>query len=278
VKAELHILAAAGTTGLTILGGLLTGALHVEFAMLAAELGVVAGPLGDSLGGLAGAVAGMPLAIPMALLGIAATIAASSGGLIAQVLLWLKVHVVDPMLALAQQGAGWVFEQLGQLTSGDPEVAPRIALGLTLAALPLGMAAHALAVAAEHTHPIKTIGYGTMARELVAMTDLQKISDATIGGAIDVAIGQPMRYWLARRIRYRVPDSREALDLLTSRHISEGDARLSGLQREPDCLSHGGGVAGALDARDSPARGRWHPSTRLAAREDPTWRIPRCRR
>jgi hypothetical protein len=211
---------------LNALGGVIGGAVHIGAGIVGAAISAVAKPIGAALTWLGTQVAGIGGAIIGGLLGIAAAIAAGAGDLIVTVLVWLRDHVLEPIIEIAQNIGHWVGDELGGLTNGDPEAVLPLAMGLLAAALPLGVAAHGLAVAAEHTHPLKHVGYTTIARLLVDMTNIQKISDASIGGAFTLALTRPMEYWLSRRIRYKIPDPRDIQWGYTKRDISEGDARL----------------------------------------------------
>lgn len=140
---------------------------------------------------------------------------------------FLKQYVVDPIVAAGQVAVKFVLDGLGGAGTGDPEAAIGLAGALLIGAIPLGLGAHTLAVAAEHSHPIKQVGYGLIARELVDMTNIKKISDATIGAGYGVALGRPMEYWLSRRVRWQIPAPRDLMLSYTKRDIGAGELALA---------------------------------------------------
>jgi hypothetical protein len=140
---------------------------------------------------------------------------------------WIKVHILDPIGKVATDAAHWAFDQMAGVGQGDPEAVMGVAAGLVAAAIPFGIAAHLLGNAAEVAHPLKSMGFTLTARALVDLTNIGKISEATIGVGYALALGHPMEYWLSRRIRWRIPDDRNLLESYTKRDISEGETDLA---------------------------------------------------
>lgn len=152
----------------------------------------------------------------------------------------IKQYVIDPMAALARNASQAVLQIVTGTASGDPESALAIAAALGALAIPFGVNAHLLALAAEHSHPLKQVGYGLFASLLVQLTPLAVLADATIGASVRAAVSRPMEYWVARRIRWRIPGGGEVAGLWKEGSISTADARLY--------LAYAGYSDGKIDA------------------------------
>jgi hypothetical protein len=228
----------AGLSALGTLGNVVAGALGAVGHVWATALGAVGGALANGLQSLGGMfLTGIGTLGDLAFNAFAAWTSflwSAAVGLVSLALpvamaigAFLKQYILDPLVAVGQAGVQWVTDQLSGIASGDPEGAIGLAGALMLAAIPLGIGAHALAVAAEHSHPLKQVGYGLIARELVELTNLKRISDATIGAGYTVALGRPMEYWLNRRIRWQIPAPRDLLFSYTKRDIGDAELALS---------------------------------------------------
>jgi hypothetical protein len=227
VRAGLGGLGTALHVALVTAGSVVAGAIGGLGGAFAAALGALPVALAGGLALLAAPLWAMPAAMLAGLVGLGAVIIATAGPLLLQVLAWIKANVIDPLVEKGAELVNWLGHEVGGIGSGDPESALPLAIGLIAAAMPVGIAAHALAAAAEHTHPLKHIGYGTAARFLVDMTDLQLLSRATIGNAVAMCVGHPMEYWMSRRVRWRIPEPRDVLVSYTKGDLGEGDTRLA---------------------------------------------------
>jgi hypothetical protein len=194
---------------------------------IVAAVGTIAAPITDALYWAGSQIIGLPITMLQGLLNIGAWIIAQSGPIVADVSNWINVNVAQPLEKIATDAVKWAMDGLGAVGEGDPEAVLGLAAGLTAAAIPFGVAAHLLGNAAEVAHPLKSMGFTMTARALVDLTNISKISEATIGVGFLLAIGRPMEYWLSRRIRWRIPSEMELLVEYTKRDISEGEARLA---------------------------------------------------
>jgi hypothetical protein len=225
-----------GAVGL--LGGDVRWAAATLGGLLAAPVASLAGIVGDAIAQAGGAIgAGLTwagqqiLSIPGLLIGglvsVGAWVIGQTAPLIVEALVWVKENVVDPIAKTAGDAAQWALDNLAAVGQGDPEAVVGVAAALVAAAIPFGVAAHALGNAAEIAHPLKAMGFTMTARALVDLTDIGAISAATIGVGYALALGRPMEYWASRRIRWHIPDPRDLLLSYTKGDISEGEVDLA---------------------------------------------------
>jgi len=212
--------------GLGAIGRTVSGIIAWLGGLLGPALGAVGKAIHTAVTWLGGVLAGVGKTIVDGLFALFRLIIEAGGAVVDAVIGFVKTTVVDPLARISGEAARMAIGALSGVSTGDPEAAPAIAAGLMTLAIPFGVAAHVLANAAEHTHPLKQVGYGFTARALVDLTNVGAISDAAVGSAYNAAVGVPLTYWVQRRIRSRLPGVGDIAKLWMERSISTADARL----------------------------------------------------
>jgi len=94
-----------------------------------------------------------------------------------------------------------------------PETGVLLAPICLLQATAAGAGAHGLAVAAEHTHPLKRVGYSYLAGIVSELAGYSRIAAATFGVLCTLALARPMTYFLQRKLRPWLPHPDDAKEL-----------------------------------------------------------------
>ena len=101
-----------------------------------------------------------------------------------------------------------------------PEHAPAIAAGLFGAATGLGIGSHALAVGLEHTNPLSRTGWHYLSGFLSELSGWSRITAASLGVMVAIALRQPMVYYMQARFRPNLPEARDLQELYSRTTIT----------------------------------------------------------
>jgi hypothetical protein len=126
-------------------------------------------------------------------------------------------NLVQPLVgALLNNVVDWGL-QTGPV---KPEDSFKVASTFLTKAVALGMGAHVAAQLTESNTAMKYMGANYVAGFIADLAGFQRIANASMGTAEDIAIRIPMRYALNSRIRSTLPDIRTAEALLADRQIN----------------------------------------------------------
>ena len=104
-----------------------------------------------------------------------------------------------------------------------PELAPTVGVRAFLAASGLGAAAHLVSTAVELVHPLKAMGVHYLSGFLADMGSFSSISNALMGTMAQVAIANPMRYYLNNMTRATIPTPGDLQAMHRKHTLSQSD-------------------------------------------------------
>ncbi len=149
-------------------------------------------------------------------------------GAIIKALSWLK----DQFVAHAHAAWDFITGLIGKFSPITPDQAPAIGALVFGFATFAGFAASAIADAGEIQVLGSKISTKYIAGFLGELSGWGRITAATLGVIIGVAVSGPMRYYVQKQFRPIIPDPRLAQNLFQTRDITEMEYR--------DLLAHGG--------------------------------------
>jgi hypothetical protein len=116
-----------------------------------------------------------------------------------------------------------------------PEKAPEVSRALFSKAMELGMTAHLLSVVAESFAPLKNLGLGYLAAFLTDMAGFSKIGGAMMSALEANALVKPFGYYINNRVRSRLPNTRDLLEMFGEYAIPEAlFTKMMGYEGWPD--------------------------------------------
>lgn len=114
---------------------------------------------------------------------------------------------------LAAKALDTLYSPLEKQAPITPDKAPGVGVNLLLQAVLMGTGAHLMAVTAEASAPLKSMGMGYLSAFLADMAGFSRIAAAFQGMMIQWGLSQPMRYWALEKFRPMIPSERDLISL-----------------------------------------------------------------